>query len=81
MVDLFDDNKSNVIGNLIKEYRLKKKLKKSEVCRKLQLHAIYMDPTELNRMETGRMIIKDFELIGLCKVLEIDYDDLKNSIE
>ena len=32
------DNKSNVIGNLIKEYRLKKKLKKSEVCRKLQLH-------------------------------------------
>lgn len=40
-----------------------------------------MDITELNRMEEGRMIIKDFELIALCKVLDIDYSDLKNSIE
>ena len=27
------------------------------------------------------MIVKDFELIGLCKVLEIDYEELKNTIE
>ena len=26
------------------------------------------------------MIVKDFELIGLCKVLDISYDDLKNTI-
>ncbi len=75
------ENKSNVVGNLLKDYRQKNKLTKNEVCRRLQLHAIYMDATELNRMETGRMIIKDFELIGLCKVLEISYEDLKNSIE
>lgn len=75
------ENKSNVISNLIKEYRNKKGLSKIEVCRLLQLHAIYLDPTELNRMETNRMIIKDFELIALCKVLDIDYNDLKNTIE
>lgn len=75
------ENKSNVIGNLIKDYREKKGLSKSEVCRKLQLHAVYMDITELNRMEDGRMIIKDFELIALCKVLNISLDDLKNCID
>lgn len=75
------ENKSNVISNLIKETRLKKNMTKAEVCKQLQLHAVYLDVTELNRMETGRMIIKDFELIGFCKVLDINYEDLKNTIE
>lgn len=75
------ENKSNVISNLIKETRLKNNMTKAEVCKQLQLHAVYLDVTELNRMETGRMIIKDFELIGLCKVLDINYEDLKNTIE
>ena len=56
-------------------------LSKSEVSRRLQLHAIYLDRTELNRIETGRMIVKDFELIGLCKVLDIDYKKLITLIE
>jgi len=75
------ENKCNVIGSLIKDYRKNKKLSKTEVCKLLQLHAVYMDITELNRMEECRMIIKDFELIALCKVLDIDYTDLENSIE
>ena len=75
------EEKSNVIGNLIKEYRDNKKLSKAELCRQLQLHAVYIDSTELKRMEEGTMIIKDFELIALCKVLDIDYKDLINTIE
>jgi len=75
------DNKNNVIGELIKNYRLKHDLTKAEVCKRLQLHAVYLDNTELHRIETGRMIVKDFELIALCKVLDIDYTDLKNLIE
>lgn len=75
------ENKSNVIGKLLEKYRLAQHLTKIEVCKKLQLHAIYLDSTELKRMETGSMIIKDFELIGLCKVLDIDYNELKDSIE
>ena len=75
------ENKSNVIGTLIKEYREKKCLSKTEICKQLQLHAVYLDVTELNRMEEGRMIIKDFELIAFCKVLDINYDNLKDLIE
>ena len=32
-------------------------------------------------METGQMIIKDFELIALCKVLNIPFSELENIIE
>lgn len=75
------NEKSNVIGNLIYKKRKKLGLSKSEVCRKLQLHAIYLDHTELYRMEEGIMVVKDFELIGLCKVLKIDFDELIKLID
>ncbi len=71
----------NVVGDLIKEYRIKNKLSKTEVGRQLQLHAVYIDRTELNRMETGQMIIKDFELIALFKVLKIPFEKLKDLVE
>ncbi len=76
----YENKKSNVVGNLIKYYRKEKNLKKIDVCKQLQLHAVYIDTTELKRMEDGKMIIKDFELIALCKVLNINYDELKNTI-
>lgn len=75
------NNKSNCTGNIIKEYRIKRNLSKVELCKRLQFHAVYIDNTELKRMECGEMIIKDFELLALCKVLNIDYNDLKNCIE
>ena len=75
------NDKSNVIGELVYKNRKKKSLSKIELSRLLQLHAVYIDSTELKRIETGQMIVKDFELIGLCKVLDINYDELKDLIE
>lgn len=75
------ENKIKVVGNLIKDYRLKKKLSKSEVSRLLQLHAVYIDRIQLYRMESGQMIIKDFELLAICKVLDIPFKELENIIE
>lgn len=68
----YEGKKSNVIGNLIKKYREEKGLEKIEVSRLLQLHAVYLDSTELKRIEDGTQIVKDFELIGLCKVLDVN---------
>ena len=61
------NEKANVIGKLLTEHRLKKGLTKEEVCRRLEL-------VELYRMETEVSIVKDFELIALCDVLDIDYN-------
>lgn len=75
------NEKSNVTGKLIANYRIKKNLSKTTLCEMLQLHAIYIDITELKRIEDGEMILKDFELLGFCKVLDIDYNELKNLID
>lgn len=77
----YENKKSNVVGNLIKDYRKKKNLKKVEMCKQLQLHAVYIDSTELKRIEDGRQSVKDFELIAFCKVLDINYEELKNTID
>ena len=68
------NNKANVLGNLLLEYRNKKGLSKEEVCRRVQLYGVDIHRIELYRMEKGQSIIKDFELIALCNVLDIDYD-------
>lgn len=77
----YENEKSNVVGNLIREYRNKKNLKPIEMCKLLELHAVYIDSTELKRIEDGKQIVKDFELIGFCKVLDINYEELKNTID
>ena len=46
-----------------------------------KLFAVYIDSTELKRMGDGRMIIKDFELIAFCRVLDINYDELKKILD
>ena len=74
-------NKANAVGELIKKYREEQKLSKPQLSRKLQLHAVYLDHTEIYRIENGTKILKDFELLGLCKVLNIDYDELKSMID
>ena len=75
-------NKLNIIGNLLLEHRKKKGLSKEEVCRRVQLYGIDIHRVELYRIEQGISIIKDFELVALCNVLDIDYNtEIKSIIE
>ena len=76
------NNKANVLGAILKEHREKLGLSKEEVCRRVQLHGVYIHRVELYRMELGQSIIKDFELIALCEVLKIDYyNEVRNLID
>jgi len=71
------ENKCNLSGEIIKEVRENKGLSKSEVCRRLQFYAVQLDSQQLYRIETNKMVLKDFELIALCQVLDIDANSLK----
>ena len=71
------ENKCNLSGEIIKEARENKGLSKSEVCRRLQFYAVQLDSQQLYRIETNKMVLKDFELIALCQVLDIDANSLK----
>ena len=76
----FNDNR-NVIGNLIKKKKKKKHYSKMELSRKLELLGIELDRFELYKIETCKKSVKDFELIALCIVLDINFDELKKLIE
>lgn len=75
------NGKSNISGNLIKQYREKRNYSKADLSRKLQLLGINIDGTEIKRIEDGVQVLKDFELIALCVVLQINYEDLKKLID
>ena len=75
------DNKRNVIGSLIKEHRETKHYTKAKLSSKLELLGIELDRFELYKIETAKTSVKDFELIGLCIVLDIDFSELKEIVE
>ena len=70
----------NIIGTLVKEHREQKKLTKIELSHKLELLGIELDRFELYKIESGKTSVKDFELIGLCIVLNIDFEELKKIV-
>lgn len=76
----FNDS-PNIAGKLIEETRLKKNMTKEELIKKLELKGINIDRTQLYRMEKSLMIIKDFELIAICGVLNISMEELTKLID
>ena len=75
------DNKSNVCGKLIENVRLSKNLSREQLAEKLQLIGLNVDRSFIYRIEKQRSIIKDFELISICKVLDINIDEFKKIMD
>ncbi len=74
------NNKINVIGDFLSQERKKKGYSKALLCRKLKELGVNFDRNEIYRIENFKMSVKDFELIALASVLEIDFNDIKNII-
>lgn len=71
------NNNPNIVGSLIKHAREKKHYTKVDLCRELELLGLEMSRNEIYRIEKNQMIVKDFELVAFCIVLDINFDDLK----
>lgn len=74
------NTKLNLAGVIIKKHREKLGYSKVEVSNKLELLGINISRVELYRMEKGVTTIKDFELIGLCSILNINLTELENEL-
>lgn len=70
------EGKSNAYGKIIEKCRKSKNMSRADVSRKLDLIDIPINPDELYRIEKQNMILKDYELIAICMILGIDYNDL-----
>lgn len=74
------EGKSNISGEVIKKILQEKDITKENLCRKLQLMGINIDRWHLYDILDCKVILKDFELIAISKVLNIDLNELKNML-
>ena len=75
LIARFDGN-MNVIGRLLKEYRMEKDLSYEKLSAKLELMGISIHKQSLYDIENNKRTVKDYELLGLAYVLGIDINDL-----
>ena len=70
------DGKSNLVGKNIKKYRELRKLSQRELSDKIALLGIDIYNSDISQIENQKLLIKDFEIIAICKVLNITYEQL-----
>lgn len=75
------NGKSNLVGLEIEKALKKKNMAKEDLCRKLQLMGINIVYVHLFRIIKGTVILKDFELLAICKILDIDCNEFKKLLD
>ena len=72
----FYNNKKNIIGENLKELRLKKQLTQQDIAVKLQLMGFEFDRITISRIENGHRFVPDYEVKLLAKALEVSVAEL-----
>lgn len=75
------DGKKNLVGAYIKKCREIKKLNRNDLSKKLQLLGINLLTDDIYKIETNRVILKDFEFVAIAKVLNIDMNETKKFLD
>lgn len=75
------NNYLNVIGDNLRNYRISKHLSQASLTQELNLLGINMHKNDIWLIEANKRTVKDYELWGFIKVLNITYDDLFKGIE
>lgn len=70
------NGKSNVIGKNIKKYRELSNLTQRELSNKIALLGIDIYHSDISQIENQKLLLKDFEIIAICKVLNVTYEQL-----
>lgn len=72
------NNLKNATGTIIKRAREEKKMSKKDLSKELELCGVYINrDDELLLIEKNQLLVKDFELIAISKILDIDLNNLK----
>jgi len=65
-----------LFGANIKKYRELKGLSQRQLSDKLNLLGVNLYNSDISRIESHTLFIRDFEQKAICKVLDISYDQL-----
>lgn len=75
------NNNLNVIGENLRKYRTEKHLSQANLTMELNLLGINLHKNDIYMIENNKRTVKDYEVWGFMKVLDISYNDLFNGIE
>lgn len=75
------NNNLNVIGENLRKYRTEKHLSQANLTMELNLLGINLHKNDIYMIENNKRTVKDYEVWGFMKVLNISYNDLFNGIE
>ena len=75
------NNNLNVIGNNLRKYRKEKHLSQADLTMELNLLWINLHKNDVYMIENNKRTVKDYEIWGFIKVLNITFDDLFAGIE
>jgi len=74
---IYDFNGSkNICGQRIKEARKKCGLSQEELAAKLQVEGVNIERDSVSRIEIGTRFVADYELLILCKILNVSPEHL-----
>lgn len=74
------NNSYNVIGKNIKEIRKKNKITQEELCARMQVEGFQISRSDISKLENGKKLIADFEIIGFAKCLKVSILELFKNI-
>ena len=72
------NEKYNITGEKIKYFREKKKISQEQLSNKLSLLGITLYQSDIFKIEKNERTVRDFELWGITKVLNITTEELYN---
>ena len=70
------NDRLNVSSQKIKELRIKNHLSLSGLSTKLALMGIDISKPSLHKLETGKRVLKDYELYGLSHIFKVPIEEL-----
>ena len=73
-------NKSNISGKIIHDSRIEHNLSLEKLSNKLELLGVTLYPNDIYLIEKEQRIVKDLELMAICKILDIDVKDIKENL-
>ena len=70
------DDKCNICGENIRLIRLKKKVTQTDLAARLQVRGVQLNQNSICRIEKGRRVVADYELLIIADALDVSVTDL-----
>ncbi len=73
---IIDGSEMNMVGEQIRQLRIKKRWSQQTLSNKLEMMAIYVCRGSISRIEDKQRTVSDIELYGFAQVFQVSIDSL-----